>query len=56
VGEPLAGQLAALTLAAIAASVVVHGVSVTPLMERYGRRANRTPQPATGQASGVSDG
>ncbi|HYO29119.1 MAG TPA: sodium:proton antiporter [Thermomicrobiales bacterium] len=56
VGEPLAGQLAALTLAAIAASVVVHGVSVTPLMERYGRRANRTPQPATGPASGDSDG
>jgi NhaP-type Na+/H+ or K+/H+ antiporter len=56
VAEPLAGQLAAITLAVIASSVVVHGVSVTPLMERYGRRAERTTQTAAGQVAGVSDG
>ena len=55
VAEPLAGELAALTLAVVASSIVVHGISVTPLMGRYGRRAERTRQPA-GQVSGVSDG
>lgn len=33
--EPLARHLADLTLATIAISVIVHGVSVTPLMQRY---------------------
>ena len=56
VAEPLAGQLAALTLAVIASSVVVHGISVTPLMERYGRRTERMPQPEAGQVSSVADG
>jgi NhaP-type Na+/H+ or K+/H+ antiporter len=37
--EPLAERLASLTLAAVAASVVVHGVSVTPLMQSYARAA-----------------
>jgi NhaP-type Na+/H+ or K+/H+ antiporter len=34
-----AERLASLTLAAVAASIVAHGVSVTPLMARYGRVA-----------------
>ena len=37
--ESLARQLAELTLSAIAVSVVVHGISVTPLMVRYERDA-----------------
>ena len=44
---PLAERLAALTLAAVAASVVVHGVSVTPLMRAY-ERARGTGPPAAG--------
>ena len=51
VAEPLAGRLAALTLAVVATSAVVHGISVTPLMEWYGRRAGRMPQGATSQVS-----
>jgi sodium/hydrogen antiporter len=35
--EPLAGELTRLTLTAVAASVVLHGISVTPLMNFYGR-------------------
>jgi NhaP-type Na+/H+ or K+/H+ antiporter len=34
----LASQMTALTLAVVAASIVVHGVSVTPLMDWYERR------------------
>jgi NhaP-type Na+/H+ or K+/H+ antiporter len=37
----LAGPLVSLTLAAVATSVVVHGVSVTPLMSMYGRLKRR---------------
>jgi NhaP-type Na+/H+ or K+/H+ antiporter len=37
--EPLARDLAALVLSTIAVSVVVHGISVTPLMTRYTQRA-----------------
>ncbi len=33
----LAGQLGGITLLAVAASIVVHGVSATPLMRRYAR-------------------
>jgi NhaP-type Na+/H+ or K+/H+ antiporter len=33
--------LAALVLATVAVSVVVHGMSVTPLMDRYVRRTQR---------------
>ncbi|HST60345.1 MAG TPA: cation:proton antiporter [Longimicrobium sp.] len=36
--EELARTLAALVLATVAVSAVVHGVSVTPLMQRYARR------------------
>jgi NhaP-type Na+/H+ or K+/H+ antiporter len=46
VGDPLAGQLTGLALSAVAVSVVVHGVSVTPLMARYERRLARRPDPA----------
>ena len=35
----LARPLDGLTLATVAVSIVVHGISVTPLMDRYGRRA-----------------
>lgn len=41
VPEPLAQQLMALTLSVIVASVVVHGVSVTPLMMFYERKVAR---------------
>jgi NhaP-type Na+/H+ or K+/H+ antiporter len=34
----LAEQIAGLALSAVAASVVVHGISVTPLMRRYQRQ------------------
>ena len=37
----LARTLAGITLAVVAASIVVHGVSVTPLMRRYEERARR---------------
>ena len=37
-GGSAADEIVALTLATIAVSVVVHGVSVTPLMTRYDRR------------------
>ena len=35
--EPVAADLTRLTLTAVAASVVLHGISVTPLMNLYGR-------------------
>jgi sodium/hydrogen antiporter len=44
--QPLADRLVALVFTTIAASVVVHGVSVTPLMRRYTRAAEREPVPA----------
>jgi len=40
--DPLARQLLPLVFATIATSVVVHGVSVTPLMKRYERLRIRT--------------
>jgi NhaP-type Na+/H+ or K+/H+ antiporter len=36
--EPLARELVAITLTTVAASVVLHGISVTPLMSLYARR------------------
>jgi NhaP-type Na+/H+ or K+/H+ antiporter len=39
---PFAEQVAGLTLAVIAASVVMHGVTVTPLMARWGGMASTT--------------
>lgn len=38
--EPLALRILSITLIVVTLSIVVHGVSVTPLMDRYGR-ANR---------------
>jgi NhaP-type Na+/H+ or K+/H+ antiporter len=35
---PLAQQLITFTLVTVAASIVVHGISVTPLMRRYVKR------------------
>ena len=32
------GKLASLTLAVVATSIVLHGISVTPLMDWYERR------------------
>jgi len=40
--DPWAGELTRLTLTVVAASVVLHGVSVTPLMTLYGRMRGRT--------------
>jgi NhaP-type Na+/H+ or K+/H+ antiporter len=40
--EGVAGRLASLTLVVMAVSVVVHGVSVTPLMAFYNRRMRRS--------------
>jgi NhaP-type Na+/H+ or K+/H+ antiporter len=39
--DQVGGQLATLTLTVVAASAVVHGVSVTPLMAWYERRSGR---------------
>ncbi|MBK9606637.1 MAG: cation:proton antiporter [Betaproteobacteria bacterium] len=39
--EPLASLLIAITLTTVAASVLVHGISVTPLMALYARRKPR---------------
>ena len=38
VSEALAKELIAITLTTVAASVVLHGISVTPLMSRYARQ------------------
>ncbi len=46
VGGEVAHTLAGLTLATIAASVVVHGVSVTPLMKRYERERPGEDRPS----------
>ena len=39
--EPLADELVALTLTTVAASILLHGISVTPLMSLYARRKVR---------------
>jgi NhaP-type Na+/H+ or K+/H+ antiporter len=39
--EPLANELIAFTLTTVAASVVLHGISVTPLMSLYAKRKAR---------------
>ncbi len=44
--EPVARQLIALTLTTVAVSVVIHGVSVTALMERYGQQVDVHEQEA----------
>jgi NhaP-type Na+/H+ or K+/H+ antiporter len=37
----LAEQLIAITLIVVSTSIVVHGISVTPLMRRYARRQEK---------------
>jgi NhaP-type Na+/H+ or K+/H+ antiporter len=44
--EVLSGPAITLTLTTIAVSIVVHGISVTPLMNLYTRRKSRNEQPA----------
>jgi NhaP-type Na+/H+ or K+/H+ antiporter len=39
--DPLAKELIAITLTTVAASILLHGISVTPLMSRYARRKTR---------------
>lgn len=51
VPEPIARRLTALTLTVVAVSVVVHGISVTPLMNRYGRERARN----TGSGKGLPE-
>ena len=41
VSAPIARMLADITLVVVAASIVLHGVSVTPLMQRYSARTGR---------------
>jgi len=41
--EPLAEEFIAITLTTVAASILVHGISVTPLMALYTRRKARKP-------------
>ena len=41
VGGEAAQRLTALTLTTVAASIALHGVSVTPLMDLYGKRSER---------------
>lgn len=45
VTEPLADQLIAITLSVVVTSIVLHGVSMTPLMASYRRRRARSPEP-----------
>lgn len=44
----LARTIAALTFALVTASIIVHGISVTPFMDRYSRRQEAQRQPARG--------
>jgi NhaP-type Na+/H+ or K+/H+ antiporter len=39
--KPLANELIAITLTTVTASIILHGISVTPLMNRYARRKTR---------------
>ncbi len=45
--EPMASRLTALTLTVVAASILAHGVSVTPLMTRYRRRRASRESPSS---------
>lgn len=46
--EPLAQQLTSIVLALVAISIVVHGISVTPLMARYNRLAEQRVEQGSG--------
>ncbi|MBA4067052.1 MAG: sodium:proton antiporter [Isosphaera sp.] len=54
--EDQARQLAGLVLSTVALSVLVHGVSVTPLMEWYGRRRRKWGAPALPPPAAHSEG
>lgn len=45
--EPIASRLTALTLTTVAASILAHGVSVTPLMIRYRRHRDSRGDPSS---------
>ena len=45
----MAGQAISITLSSIAASIIIHGISVTPLMAIYSRRQLRKSQRAPDQ-------
>jgi len=49
--QPLAQHIVALTLTMVAASIVLHGISVTPLMERYAHRKAQRSADAQGRPS-----
>ena len=49
--DDVAVRLSGLTLTVVAVSVLVHGISVTPLMERYGRRNERYGAATAGEAA-----
>lgn len=51
--EPYAGTLADLTLVTIASSVVIHGISVTPVMNRYESRIARKTTLPEARVSGA---
>ena len=42
VSSPASEELVAITLVTVAASILLHGISVTPLMNYYGRMASRS--------------
>jgi sodium/hydrogen antiporter len=48
----LAERLTSITLTVVACSIVIHGVSVTPLMRRYERRAERRSRAVAVQREG----
>lgn len=51
---PEAGRILGITLTAIAASVVLHGVSVTPLMKRYGQQVENRHKKTRTYAAGIA--
>ena len=52
--ERTAGKLTAITFVVVAASITLHGVSVTPLMERYGKSTG-TSGPSPGRGDGAKE-
>jgi NhaP-type Na+/H+ or K+/H+ antiporter len=50
----LVNELIALTLTMVAASIIAHGISVTPLMDRYAKRKSRKVRQVNARDSGPS--
>ena len=46
IGQGLAAQLMSITIAVVVVSIVAHGISVTPLMNRYEKRTPAAKKPA----------